>query len=179
MTRMRPSILIALGVAASLCVIALQAHRVSAARQRHDAAIKSLNELQRDAAKIIELRAKRDLVAWRERPKADVLALVNAALVDAGIPTNRLQGIGEGVDTPVTNTGGGDLPLRRQSLAISFDGLTPAQIGLLLERWDRVQDQWSAGRLELTHRRDPTQPDLYDLRLHISAVYLAGSESGR
>lgn len=179
MIRVRASLVCALAVAGSTCVIAVQAHRLSVARQRHDAAISTLEQLQGDASKVIELRAKRDFVAPRERPRADVLALVNAAMVDAGIPTNRLQGIAEGVDTPVTNTRGSDWALRRQSLAISFEGLAPAQIGLFLERWDRVQNQWSAGRLELTHRRDPSQRDLYDLRLHISAVYLAGSESGR
>jgi len=175
MRRMRPSLIIALAAAGALCVIAVQAHRVDAARQRHEAAIAAIGQIQRDASKVIELRARRDLVAWRERPTADVLALVNAALVDAGIPTNRLQGIGEGIDTPLTSAQGGGSSLRRQSLAISFEGLTAAQIGLLLERWHHGQDQWSAARLELTHRRDQSQPDLYDLRLHVSAVYLAGS----
>jgi len=172
---MRPSLVMALAAAGVLCVIAVQAHRVDAARQRHGAAIASLEHLQNDAGKVIELRVRRDLVAWRERPTADVLALVNAALVDAGIPTNRLQGIGEGIDTPLTSAQGGESSLRRQSMAISLERLTPPQIGLLLEKWNLVQDQWSAARLELTHRRDQSQPDLYDLRLHVSAVYLAGS----
>ena len=175
MRRMRPSLIIALAAAGALCVIAVQAHRVDAARQRHGAAIAAIGQIQRDASKVIELRARRDLVAWRERPTADVLALVNAALVDAGIPTNRLQGIGEGIDTPLTSAQGGESSLRRQSMAISLERLTPPQIGLLLEKWNLVQDQWSAARLELTHRRDQSQPDLYDLRLHVSAVYLAGS----
>lgn len=173
MTRMRPSLIIMLAVTGSLCVIAVQANRVAAARQRHEAAIAAFEQLRRDASEVTELRARRDVVAWRERPKADVLALVNAALVDAGIPTDRLQGIGEGVDAPVTSAQGGESTLRRQSLAISLERLTPAQIGQLLERWHLVQDQWSAGRLELTHRREQGQSDLYDLRLHISAVYLA------
>ncbi len=152
--------------------MAVQVHRVSAARLRHEAAIAAIEQLQRDASNVIELRAKRDIVAWRERPKADVLALVNAALVDAGIPTDRLQGIGEGVDTPVTSARGGESTLRRQSLAVSLERLTPAQIGQFLERWESVQSQWSAGRLELTHRRDQNDSELYDVRLHISAVYL-------
>ncbi len=173
MTRMRPFLIIILAVAGALCVMAVQAHRVAAARQRHEAAIATFEQLRRDASKVIELRARRDVVAWRERPKADVLALVNAALVDAGIPTDRLQGIGEGVDAPVASAQGGESALRRQSLAISLERLTPAQIGQMLERWHLVQDQWSAGRLELTHRREQGQSDLYDLRLHISAVYLA------
>jgi len=173
MSRMRPSLIIMLALTGALCVIAMQAHRVRAARQRHEAAIAAFEDLRRDASKVIELRASRDVVAWRERPKADVLALVNAALVDAGIPADRLQGIGEGVDSPVTTAQGSELSLRRQSLAISLERLTPVQIGRFLERWESIQSQWSAGRLELSHRRDQNEFELYDLRLHISAVYLA------
>lgn len=173
MTGLRPSLIMALLVAAALCVIAVQLHRVKAARLEHGSAAGALDQLHRDAERVLELRAKRDLVAWRERPTTDVLALVNAALIDAGIPADRLQGIGEGVDTAVASAQGSEPALRRQSLAISLERLTPAQIGRFLERWESVQDQWSSGRIELTHRRDQNNSELYDLRLHISAVYLA------
>ena len=160
-------------IAAALCLIAAQLRRVSVARQQHESVTVALAQLQRDAERVIELRTKRDVIAWRERPKTDVLALVNAALVDAGIPADRLQGIGEGVDTAVASPQGAEPALRRQSLAISLERLTPVQVGRFLERWESVQDQWSSGRLELTHRRDQNEPELYELRLHISAVYLA------
>ncbi len=173
MTRIRPSLIIMLAVTGALCVIAVQAHRVNAARQRQGVALTVFEQLQRDASRVVELRAKRDVVAWRERPRADVLALVNAALVDAGIPTDRLQGIGEGVDSPVATAQGSELSLRRQSLAVSLERLTPVQVGRFLEQWELVQDQWFAGRLELTHRHDQSKSELYDVRLHISAVYLA------
>ncbi len=173
MTRMRPSLMMSLLIAASLCVIAVELHRVSVARQQHESAADSLAQSHRDAERVFELRTKRDVIAWRERPKTDVLAIVNAALVDAGIPADRLQGIGEGVDTAVASPQGAEPVLRRQSLAISLERLTPVQIGRFLERWESAQDQWSSGRLELTHRRDQNESELYDLRLHISAVYLA------
>lgn len=173
MTPMRPSLAVALFTCAALCVGAVQIHRVSTARQRHVASLAALHQLMGEASRVIELRAKRERVAWRERPTADVLALLNAALVDAGIPMDRLQGVGEGVDTPVARGSGTEPLRRRQSMAITLERLTVDQIGRFLARWEEVQDQWSTDRLELTHRRDPHEADLYDLRLHISAVYLA------
>lgn len=175
MRRMHPLLLAALGAAAALLIIAVQIQRLSAARQRHEGALATLAQLERDAGEVMQLRARREVIAWRQRPTTDVLALVNAALIEAGIPTNRLQGIGEGADTPLGNSAADAPALRRQSMAVSLEGLTPSQIGMLLEKWQLAQDQWTAERLELTHRRDAKQADLYDLRLHISAVYLAAS----
>lgn len=175
MRTIRPPVLIGLGCAAMFLVIAIGLRHLSLARQRYEASIESLRQLQGDAAEVMRLRSQREVVAWRQRPTTDVLAQVNAALIEAGIPTARLQGIGEGVDTPLMTSGDSKASLHRQSLTITLESLSPAQIGTFLDRWLAIADQWTAGRLELTHRRDDKQSDLYDLRLYIGAVYIAGS----
>lgn len=175
MKAVRPPILAALLAAAGLLIITLGVNRLSAARQRSQAAIASLEALRGQADELLRLRSEREVIAWRPRPTADVLALVNTALIEAGIPTDRLKGIGEGGDAPLSGAGGNQPPLRRQSLVISLEGLTPSQIGLFLAQWELAAEQWSSERLEITHRRDPNQADLYDLRVHISAVYLSGA----
>lgn len=175
MRAIRLPIFAALLAAAGLLIVTVSAGRLSAARQRGQAAMTSLKALHVQADELLRLRSQREVIAWKPRPTADVLALVNAALMDAGVPTARLKGIGEGGDAPLSGAGENQPPLRRQSLVISLEGLTPAQIGLFLAQWERAAEQWSAERLEITHRRDPTQADLYDLRLHISAVYLSGA----
>lgn len=114
-------------------------------------------------------------MAWKQRPTTDVLAEVNAALVEAGIPSSRLRGIGEGADAPLAGPGEQNLPLRRQSLTVNLESLAPSEIGSFLHHWLLLQHQWSADRLELIHRRGDAQNDTYDLRLYITAVYYAGS----
>lgn len=168
------SIFAGLGVAIALIALAVQYQRLRSATGRFEGARIALGQLERDAGRIVHLRARRPTVAWKERPTKDVLALVNAALLEAGIPTSRLQGIGEGADAPVTAAAENAPTLRRQSLTLSLESLTPPQIGLLLQQWRLAQDQWVIDRLELTHRREAA-PDLYDLRLYVSAVYLAGT----
>ncbi len=169
------------GIIGALCVtvvvllIALTTRHVRLASDRYDAAVESFEALQRDVAELVELRAQRQVIAWKQRPTTDVLAEVNAALVEAGILSSRLRGIGEGADTPLAGPGEQNLPLRRQSLTVNLESLAPAEIGRFLHHWMRLQDQWSADRLELIHRRGEAQNDTYDLRLYITAVYYAGS----
>lgn len=172
MTRGR--LFVVLGIASGLLVVLVGMRHLDAARSRYKSARESLAQLEQDATEVIRLRAQREMVAWRQRPTTDVLAYVNAALSEAGIPAARLRGIGEGTDTPLTGSGSEGVPLARQSLTISLEALSSAQIGQFLQHWLMVQDQWTGGRLEMTHRRDDKQPDLYDLRLHIGAVYIAG-----
>lgn len=165
----------ALCVTVVVLLIALTTRHIRLARDRYDAAVESVEALQRDATELVDLRVRRQVVAWKQRPTTDVLAEVNAALLEAGIPTSRLRGIGEGGDSTVAGPSGQNQLLRRQSLTVNLESLAPAEVGSFLHHWLLLQHQWSADRLELIHRRGDAQNDTYDLRLYITAVYYAGS----
>jgi hypothetical protein len=173
-TALRPRLLILILLAAVALVLAFSARRLGAAQLRCEAALGALEQLRLDAAEVQRLRARREVVAWRQRPAEDVLALVNAALAEAGIPTAHLQGIGDAADAALSAGREEGPALRRQSLTVRLERLSAAQVGAFLEQWHALQDHWTGSRLELTHRRDQRRFEHFDLRLHISAVYLAG-----
>ncbi|GEM_PF-2905800 len=170
-----PGLLMGIGVTALGLLAVFAMLRLHQAEDRYHLALESTHQLERDAAELLTLRSQSERVAWKQRPTTDVLAQVNAALLEAGIPTTRLRGIGESTDSPVSSIRPGALQLHRQSLVVTIEALDPPQLGAFLQHWRRLQTEWRAGRLELTHRSGAPLSEAYDVRLYISAVYYAGT----
>lgn len=173
MLRRGRAIAVTIGVLAFCAMLCVQYGRMVSAQRSHRAALASLADIERMAGRVVELRGEQERVSWSQHPETDLLAVVNAALIDAGVTTDRLQGIREGADTPVPGASGGGIDLRRQTLSIVLEGLSPSATGRFLKTWRETASNWEIDRLELTQHRGSGEPGLYDLRVHVSIVYVA------
>lgn len=154
---------------AALCVpIVISAGRLSDARMQHDAAVTAQQRLIDEAQQIIRLQSKQQRIAEHKRPEQDVIARVNATLAEAGIPSERFGGLRPESDAALPNTA-----YRRQSVRISLDALSIAQLGAFLDQWSRTQRLWTPTRLELSHARSKIDDDRYNVVILITATYLA------
>lgn len=176
----RQRIFFALLLLGLVSAIGVSAARFTSTSRAHDAAHARLKRVHQDARTIISLRRQSERVSIEARPAEDVLALINTALAEAGLPQRRLAGLRNESDASLPsgggsgNTPGGDVPqYRRQSLSASFQGMSPADLGAFLVAWRQVQTAWSVTRLTLTHPRGRAEPtDQYDVNLVITAVYV-------
>ena len=154
---------------AALCVpIVISAGRLSDARVQHDAALHAQQRLINEAQQIIRLQSKQQRIAEHKRPEQDVIARVNATLADAGIPSERFGGLRPESDGALPNTA-----YRRQSVRISLNELSISQLGAFLDQWSQSQQLWTPTRLELSHARNKSDDDRYNVVILITATYLA------
>jgi hypothetical protein len=166
-----------------LASVASGAYRLRRAQTALEEADLELANAAAQAAELARLRQSRERVSPRERPKQDVIALMNGVMAEAGIPSERLKNLeNESSESFSSSASGASSPgrYRRQSVSVNFEQLAPEHIGKLLLELRHRQGVWTPTRLELSHAR--TQPDsgnLYSLRLLISATYLSDELSAR
>jgi len=130
-----------------------------------------LEQVELDARRIVELRDLREVAALGERPKEDVIARVNAALGDAGLPLRHFGDLREESDARLANAG--DVGYRKQSLSLSLNELTVPDLGAFLQAWRRADTPWTITRLTLTHPRSRGERlDRYEVSLILSALYV-------
>ncbi len=154
---------------AALCIpIVVSASRLSDARMQHDAALTAQQRAIDEAQQIIRLQSKQQRIAEHKRPEQDVIARVNATLAEAGIPPERFGGL-----RPESDAALPDSTYRRQSVRISLDELSIAQLGAFLGQWSQSQHLWTPTRLELSHTRNRIDDDRYNVVILITATYLA------
>ena len=153
----------------ALCVpIVISASRLNDARMQHDAALAAQHRVIDEAQQIIRLRSKQQRIAEHKRPEQDVIARVNTTLAEAGIPPERFGGLRPESDSALPNT-----DYRRQSVRISLDELSIAELGAFLDQWSQAQQLWTPTRLELSHARSKMDDDRYNIVILITATYLA------
>ncbi len=176
--RISTPILLAIIVAALSLPIAISAQRMADAEGQLTIAHASLKTADMQRRQIIDLRDRTQVVAERKRPEHDVIARVNAALAEVGIPSRHFGAVTSEGDSPITrgagaggaNAGG----LRRQSLRIALRDLPVPQLGAFLAEWNRTQPLWTPTRIELTHvRASAANTARYDAVLIITATYVA------
>jgi hypothetical protein len=153
-------------------VLALRAHALTTADAVADAREGALAEVERETQRLLELRAREDVVASARRPPQDVIALVNAALREAGIPADRFKNLEPESDVP---TGNG---LRRQTLRLLLEQVSLPQLGQFLQQWRARQGLWTPTSVELTHRLaggaaadQAEKDDRFDVRVVVAATY--------
>ena len=152
----------------ALCVpIVISASRLGDARMRHDAVLSAQQRIIDEAQQIIQLQSKQQRIAEHKRPEQDVIARVNTTLAEAGIPPERFGGL-----RPESDAALPDSAYRRQSVRISLDELSIAELGAFLGQWSRTQRLWTPSRLELSHARNNIDDDRYDVVILITATYL-------
>jgi len=149
-------------------VVALRAHALAAANTLADAREASLTQVEQETQRLIDLRARQDVVAAARRPPQDVIALVNKTLREAGVPTDRFKNLEPESDVP---TSGG---LRRQTLRLLLEQVSLPQLGQFLAEWRTRQDLWTPTSIELTHRVSGADADdHFDVRVVVGATYFA------
>lgn len=175
---MRSRLAMLLMTVVAVMSIAIFMSRLASADRARDAAMAQLLEVRRDAQEVIDLRAASQRVNARERPAQDVIAMVNAAMAEAGIPNAQFKGLSPEADVALAPRNGPNVTpagYRRQSLRLSLAGLSVADLGRFLAAWRQSQQIWTVTRLELTHQRspEPVGGDAYDVTIILAATYIA------
>jgi hypothetical protein len=167
-----PKIAAAAVLAACVLAATVSARRCLNAKEAADTAIEAKQSVERNAATILALRQQKARVELRERPKQDVIAQVNAVLAEAGIGSDRFQGLEREGDEAV-----GDITsatrTRRQSLRLTLDRLSPTDLGAFLGKWRAAQPAWAVSRIELLHdKKDVTDANRFTVHLLLASTYI-------
>lgn len=175
--KLRPVTIILLAAALAGLVVTAQARVWRQTTERFESARSVLAITALHAQEMMELTSTRQQISRGQRPTADVIALVNSVLAEAGIPNRHLKGLTPESDGILpTSSGISTQALGKQTLRLTLQQLTLPDLGAFLAQWNASGNLWTPTHIELTHRRGgsaPTDQDQYDITLRISAIYLA------
>ena len=174
-TRLRAAILGVWVVALGL-PLAISANRLGTAHSELAVGRSSLVRIADSAQRIVDLRGAKQRIAEHKRPEQDVIARVSAALAEAGIAAKHFGGLRPESDAALAGSGHTPIAYRRQSVRVSLNDLSIAQLGAFLFEWSATQRLWTPTRIELTHARSRQGSDRYDATILITATYLADGE---
>ena len=154
------------------------AHRLSHAKADYLDGVLALDKTVSTSKEILELRSHHERVALHERPPQDVIAQVNAALAEAGIPNSHFKGLNpesEGAVEPSTaGAAGTGVGYRKQSLRLMLEDISMPELGGFLSQWRKTQQVWIVTRIELNHvRGQAADSDRYDVSILLTALYIA------
>ena len=176
MTTRRPLLLVALLFAIGAFVVALRGRALASAQGDVSRERAALDRTAADLRELADLKGQREVVAAAKRPTQDVIAQVNAVLRDAGVPTERMQGLEPEADAPLAGR------YRTQTIRVSLDRLALREVGAFLAAWRAAKTVWTPRSLELTHVAAADGADQgFAARVLIGATYLsdAPQESSR
>ncbi|MCH8342413.1 MAG: hypothetical protein IH983_00310 [Planctomycetes bacterium] len=165
---LRPALVVALLLAALTLPVFGSARRLGGVWIHLQAARVSLIRTERDAQRILELRAKQQRIAEHKRPQQDVIARVNTVLAESRIPLDRFGGLVPESDAALPGAG----TYRRQSVRMTLNGLTIPRLGAFLAQWSDSQHLWTPTRIELARARNGSDPARYDVNIVIGATYI-------
>ena len=142
---------------------------LSAARAAHDAVLAQAQRWDR-------LVATAPVAGEAWRPESDLVARVGHAMRAAGLGPDALTRLNVSDPQPTR-----DPALRRQSVAISVEGVTPGDAARFLVEWTVAEPQWTVRSVRM-QRRQPRRGDSGDpgwtALIAVEAVYIH-TESGR
>ncbi len=120
------------------------------------------------------MRTREERIALQERPREDVIALVNAALAEAGLPARHFSDLRNESDSALPQTGNdANFAYRTQSLSLTLREMRPADLGGFLAAWEQTQSAWIVTRITLTHpTRSRRDDDRFDITLIVTALYV-------
>ena len=162
-------------VAVLLTPIAVSLRRTQLAAVELSAAHTQLASVQRDAARILDLRSRRQQVEDRYRPQQNLNDRLLTAMGAAGIPATHLTAVTPEGDRPVADPRGGATPYHRQSIRVTLDGLTVSRLGDLLIVWHDTEPLWTPTRIDLVHGRTARRgadDETYSVTLILTATYV-------
>jgi hypothetical protein len=131
--------------------------------------------VERDLAKVQQLRAQVRGVSVGRRPDGDLIARVQRALSDAGLPVTACSGIQPRADQSRPGAG-----VRVQTVVTTLRGLLPAEFGAWLAAWRAGDQTWRLDDLQFTRaggtaRSTPVaegEGNRYDVTLVLAAPYV-------
>jgi hypothetical protein len=172
---MRAYSLVAILVAASVFTVALlvSGKRLVNASSKLATAQAALVNTENDVERVLQLRTAKQTIAEHRRPDQDVIARVNSALAEAGIPLERFGGLRPESDTAVPGSTHGQAIYRRQSVRVALNDLTLAQIGRFLSQWYASQPLWVPTKIDLTHFKQNSLEQGYSVTMVLTATYLS------
>ncbi len=159
----------------ALGVVAWSGMRLGSARSQITAADDARAGIERDLLKVQALRAQVRGVSVGRRPDGDLIARVQRALSDAGLPVSACSGVQPRADQ--TRPGAG---VRVQTVVMTLRGLLPAEFGAWLAAWRAGDQTWRLDDVQLT-RVVPTgagglvarsDGNRYDVALVLAAPYV-------
>jgi hypothetical protein len=167
----RASLLTALSVV-SIGVFVVTSRARALAQVQDDVAreVASLDHTATALDELTKLRRERAVVAESRRPAQDVIAQVNAAMRDAGVPTDRMKSLDPEADSPLAGR------YRSQTLRLTLEHLSLREVGAFLASWRAAKTVWTPRSLELAHvaiTEGKVPSDRYDARVVIAATYLS------
>lgn len=131
--------------------------------------------VERDLAKVQQLRAQVRGVSVGRRPDGDLIARVQRALSDAGLPVTACSGIQPRADQSRPGAG-----VRVQTVVTTLRGLLPAEFGAWLAAWRAGDQTWRLDDLQFTRAGGTSRPtpvaqgegNRYDVTLVLAAPYV-------
>lgn len=153
--------------------LSLEGRRLRDAEAERQASIERLASLNDDATTVLRLRSG-NTASEDQRPTADVIALVNRVLTQAGIPTTRFAGCTPEGDAAMS----GSTELRRQSVRLSLQALALADLGTFLATWRAENTVWTPVSIEINHGADE-KAQTFDAQVVLAAVYHAAPKGSR
>lgn len=176
MIRFRAMIFVGLP-ALALVACCWQALALQSAHRRHADARSVSQAVMQELAELDRLEASSEEIAWGARPETDVLALARAAVSNAGLSSQSLQGVSPTGDRPVPGQPSGGVQIREQSVRIALQAMTAVSLGSFLRAWLEVAPRWTVTSIEMTHANSRgSAGGLYSVALMVTAPYAQGTQ---
>jgi hypothetical protein len=136
--------------------------RVGSARQAELAAEQRLAGVQRQVARLAELR-RQTQVAHGPRADADLVSRAQHALEGAGIPLKAFSSVQPQGDQQQVDG------IHLQEVQLRLQGITPHDLGSWLKSWQVPGQPWVIQSMQATHANPTTEnPDPDDNRFDVS-----------
>jgi hypothetical protein len=163
--------------ATSLAGSAISAGRLSAARAREQAAGAQAPAVAAQLGEVLNLRAHQEQIAASQRPTEDIYAEFGSAMSEAGLPSACLKDLSPDGDKALESASTTPGPrLRVQSVRLTIEPVTLAQVGNLLASWRTRQPVWRTSSIELNATAPADRPEgSYTVRIVLSATYLGSN----
>ncbi len=168
--------IVILWLVVGLSVVVWSGLRLGSAQSQIAAADAARSVIERDLTKVQQLRAHVRGVSVGRRPDGDLIARVQRALSDAGIPVSACSGVQPRADQ--TRPGAG---VRVQTVVMTLRNLLPSEFGAWLAAWRAGDQTWRLDDVQLTRVAVPTAPSAavartegnrYDVALVLAAPYV-------
>ena len=164
---MNPRELILVATVLVLVTLTYALVRLAPAHAAAGAARTAAQRLLVDATRVRDLRQQARGLASARRPEADLVARVQRALTAGGIPVQAFSGVQPRADQPLAG-----LPVRIQSVAVTFQGLTPAELGAWLHAFTGGDAPWRISEVQLAHAQESSQAAALDKNRYAATVLL-------
>lgn len=121
----RPAIAVTLALALAALPVAFSARRARAALQDAAASQVTLASTTHQAARVVDLRARKQRVAEQKRPEQDLIGHVGEALAEAGVPSACFGGVSPEADGVVTGADArAEVDYRQQSVRVTLERMS-------------------------------------------------------